>query len=286
MRFAIAILFCATLLAAAPERERAYDLYQRTDYQQSLNLLLPAANKDAGDYLLIGQNYFMLGEYKKATDAFDKALSSGNADSNLCLWAGRAYGRRAETASFFTAPGLASHARKLFEKAVDLDLSNKAAVGDLFDYYLGAPGFLGGGLDKAQALAQRMAGRDPVEGQYLMAQVEEKRKQFDQAEQHLRRAVSMAPHQVSRVLDLARYLARHGRLKESDTLFERAEQMAPANPRVLFYRAETYVHGKRNLQDARTLLERYLAAPLTPDDPPRAQAEALLQQIMPQQIHF
>jgi hypothetical protein len=44
----------------------------------------------------------------------------------------------------------------------------------------------------------------------------------------------------------------------------------------LFVRAETYIQQKRNLNDARRLLERYLASPLTPDDPPREDARALL----------
>ena len=36
----------------------------------------------------------------------------------------------------------------MFERAVALDPANREAVGDLFDYYLGAPGFLGGGANK------------------------------------------------------------------------------------------------------------------------------------------
>jgi hypothetical protein len=44
----------------------------------------------------------------------------------------------------------------------------------------------------------------------------------------------------------------------------------------LFVRAEAYIQQKRNLNDARRLLERYLASPLTPDDPPREDARALL----------
>jgi hypothetical protein len=45
---------------------------------------------------------------------------------------------------------------------------------------------------------------------------------------------------------------------------------------LLFVRAETYIQQKRNLNDARQLLERYLSSPLTPDDPPREEARTLL----------
>jgi tetratricopeptide (TPR) repeat protein len=261
---------------ARVESERARDLYQQTEYQSSLNLLLPLGKKDAGGFLLIGQDYFMLGDYKKSTDAFDRALALGNGSQQLYVWAGRAYGRRAETSGPFTAPGLASRARKYFEAAVQMDILNKEASGDLFDYYMGAPGFLGGGLNKAQELARRVAAADPAEGQHLLAALSDKSKEYDAEEQHLRSAIQLAPKQAGRVMELARFLAQRGRAKESDALFDQAERMAPQSHSILFYRALAYIEGNRNLSDARALLRAYLRAPLTPDDPPRQRAQELL----------
>ena len=57
-----------------------------------------------------------------------------------------------------------------------------------------------------------------------------------------------------------------------------AERTAPNQPKVLFERADTYIRGRRNLEAARELLKRYLAAELNPDDPPRHEAEKLLRQ--------
>ena len=58
------------------------------------------------------------------------------------------------------APGHASKAHRYFEKAVELDPKNLEAMNDLFEYYLEAPGFLGGGFDKAQALADAHGGTE------------------------------------------------------------------------------------------------------------------------------
>ena len=104
-----------------------------------------------------------------------------------------------------------------------------------------------------------------------------KRKQFDTAEEQLRRAIELAPRQVGRLFDLARYLAKHGRIQESEAAFDKAEQLAPNSPKVDFARAGIYVEQKRNLDRARALLMKYLGSDLTPDDPPREQAEKLLQ---------
>jgi cytochrome c-type biogenesis protein CcmH/NrfG len=81
---------------------------------------------------------------------------------------------------------------------------------------------------------------------------------------------------VGRVIDLARYLARHGRYQESEAVFQQAEKLEPNSPKVIFARARTYVEEKRNLDQAKVLLKRYLESKLTPDDPPREEAQKLL----------
>jgi tetratricopeptide (TPR) repeat protein len=167
----------------------------------------------------------------------------------------------------------------MFETSIALNPSDKEAISDLFDFYLQAPGFLGGGMRKAEALAAHMAQLDSAEGHFAEAQLEDQRKEYDSAEQHLRRAVELAPRQVGRVLDVAKYLAKRGRIKESEAMFDQAARMAPNSPKVLFARANTYIQQKRNLDQARELLERYLRSPLTPDDPPRERAEILLAKV-------
>jgi tetratricopeptide (TPR) repeat protein len=280
-RLVTALLLAPCLFSAsATEFERARELYQRTEYQASLKLLLSSSGTPAGrgaaELQLMGQDYFMLGEYKKAIEAFDRALALGSGSAQLYLWAGRADGRLAETSGPLSAPGYASRSRTYLETAVRMDVLNKEATGDLFDYYIGAPGFLGGGLSKAQELARKVSAADPAEGQHLLAVLSEKSKDYDAAEQHLRYAIQLAPQQASRVMELARFLAKRGRAKESDALFEQAAGMAPEDHALLFYRAQTYIEVHRNLSDARTLLENYLREPLTPDDPPRQRAQDLL----------
>lgn len=267
------------LQASSPEWSRANNLYQRTEYQQSLAVLQALPDKDAASLQLMGQDYFMLVEYKKASESFEKALALDPNNAKLLHWMGRTYGRRAETANPFAAPGLAAKTRQMFEKSVELDPTDKDALGDLLDYYLEAPGFLGGGVHKAESLAQMILKEDQAEGHYAQGIVADKKKDYDRAEQQFRRAAELAPRQVGRILVLAKYLANHDRVKESDALFEQAARMAPNNPRVMFDRASALIKGKRDLDVARKLLERYLQSPLTPDDPPRAHAEALLKKL-------
>ena len=257
---------------------KAEELYNRTDYRASLETVRAGGAASSQANFLIGRDYFMLGDFKEASGAFERSLALEPGNSNYALWLGRAFGRRAETASPFAAPRYASKARMYFEKAVALDPNNTEALNDLFDYYLEAPGFLGGGYDKAERIARAIAARNPAEGHFAQAQLADRRKQFDTAEEQLRRAVELAPHQVGRILDLARYLAHHGRTAESEAAFDRAEKLAPDSPKVSFARAKTYVEQKRNLEQAKVLLQQYLRSNLTPDDPSREQAQKLLKE--------
>jgi|SRR5579872_567684 len=273
------LLRAFALVAQTSEWARAHELYQRTEYRQSLDLLLAHPQKDARALQLTGQDYFMLGEYKKGTEVLEKAAVQAPENPQILYWLGRTYARRAETANPFSAPGWASKARQALERSVALDPTNKDATGDLLDYYLDAPGFLGGGMQKADALARLIGQTDPAEEHYARGLIEDRRKEYDRAEQQFRRAAELAPKQVGRLVDLAKYLAKRGQIQESEAMWEQAAHLAPNSPKVMFERAHTYIKEQRNLQQARELLEKYLQAPLTPEDPPRREAENLLKKI-------
>jgi Flp pilus assembly protein TadD len=277
MRLLSYVLLLATAAWASPDVvRRASALYQSTDYTGSLHVLEQDPAPDAAGYLLTGKNYFMSGDYKRAVEFFEKAIAISPANSEYELWLGRAWGRRAETGGWLMAASHASKARQGFEKAVALDPGNREAKNDLFTFYLNAPGFMGGGIEKAEAAARSIAHERPAQYEFEEAEIADKRKDYAAAEAHLRRAMELAPTEPGRVLDLARHLAKRGRLKESDVLFEQARKMFPGQPKVAFAEAAVDIENNRSIQKARALLEEYLHASLTPDDPPRQEAERLL----------
>jgi len=279
LRILAAVMAVAGIAGAAdPQLAEARKLYNSTDFEQSLKVLQTIRPKDAPVYELMGRNYYMQTDYKRATEVLEKAVAAEPANAEYAWWLGRAWGRRAETSSPFTAPVYASKARQCFEKSVQLNPSNLDFQSDLFEYYLQAPGFLGGGLDKAQAVAERMTQISPSDGSWAQAKLAEKRKESRSAETHLRRAVELAPQQVGKIIELAKFLTKQGRFQEADQSFERAEKVAPNNPRVVFGRASAYVESRHNLSVARELLKRYMSMQLDPEDPSKADAAKLLRQ--------
>lgn len=279
MKRAVFALFLAAGGVHSADLDQARALYERTEYRQALQMVDWKSARSGDELLLAGKSLFGLGEYKKAVEVLQRAATAEPASSAVQHWLGKSYGRLAETSGFLTAPGHASNCRKAFEKAVALDARNILAMNDLFEYYLEAPGFLGGGVDKADALAKRIATLDAAEGHYAQAKLAEKRRDPKGAEQHWRQAVQAAPAQAGRLIDLAKFLARQGRLQESDQTFVQAERLAPGTPTLLFEKANVLIETKRNYQEAKRLLELYLKAALTPDDPPRAEARKLLDRV-------
>ncbi len=279
MRFIwLAFSLAIALHAGNAQYETARKLFNATDFERSLKVLQAIPDKDASVYELIGRDYFLMGEYKRASEALEKAAQANPDSSEIALWAGRAFGRRAETSSMLTAPGFASRARQYFEKAVQLDPRNLEALSDLFEYYLEAPGFLGGGMEKAEATAAQIANIDVGEGHWSQAKILEKRKEYASAEAQLRRAIEISPQRVGRFIELARFLSNQGRYEEAEQSLAQAEKIAPSSPKVIYAKADLYIKNKRNLDVAKSLLIRYMSMNLSPDDPPRSAAAKLLKQ--------
>jgi tetratricopeptide (TPR) repeat protein len=243
--FVFAIIPAALL--SAGDLEHARQLYQHTEYKAALQALGAQSSQEARVLLLAGQIYYQLGKYEEALERLEKASQSEPLSAEIFLWLGRSLGQRAKTAPYMsftetTAYGYARRCREALERAVELDAKNVDAMHDLASYYIKAPSLLGGDPEKAEKLAVQIAALDPVQGQYVQAQIAVQRKDFSLAEVHL----------------------------------QRVAKMAPDSPKLLFTRAELYIQQKRNLEEARALLRRYLQMQLTPEDPTRREAELLL----------
>lgn len=124
----------------------------------------------------LGRITFAEGQYDAAANWFEQAVELEDENSDFHLWLGRAYGHQAQSAFVWRQLFLARKVKQQFEQAVTLDPDHVAARWDLMEYYLKAPGFLGGSWDKAKAQAREIEQRDALEGKeawQLIAELEE-----------------------------------------------------------------------------------------------------------------
>src|ERR1700683_2191410 len=110
----VVVALASIALAGGPDLDRARKLYNLTDFDQSLKVLQESPQKDASIYQLMGRDYYMLSDYKKATEVLEKAVAADPASSENALWLARAYGRRAEASNPISAAGQAETACRYF----------------------------------------------------------------------------------------------------------------------------------------------------------------------------
>ena len=103
-----------------------------------------------------GVQLYEAGKFAAASKTFKHLSAAAPTNDEFAYWLGKAYGRRAEQVDWLTAIKYAKLTRSAFERAVQLNPKNVAALRDLAQYYTDAPGFLGGDAAKAAALRAQL----------------------------------------------------------------------------------------------------------------------------------
>ena len=214
---------------------------------------------------------FRLEQWSAAAVACQQAvnLDPGNSDDHL--WLGRALGEKASRASFLTAYTLAKQALQQFQTATRLNQRNSAALADLGEYYVEAPAALGGGLDKAEGVAEELDHLDPAEACELRAEIAEERNDSGTAEQELKKAVAVSPHPSRQWATLARFYQRRRRWAEMEWAIQNCNAAAARDPHAsvaLYDGAGVLIKSERDPALAVKMLEHYLASTDRSDEGP------------------
>src|SRR5579862_2896132 len=228
----------------------------------SLQHRISSAPKDAESYNLLCRAYFALADWDSGIAACEKAVSLDPENARYHMWLGRVYGEKADHSSFLSAAGLAKKVRSEFETAVRLDPDSTEARTDLAEFYLEAPGIVGGGRDKAEAQVQKIVSTDPVRGGWVKGRLAEKNKDLVLAEKEYRGAVEASQGSALAWLNLAYFYRRYGRFDSMEDAIRHASAAPMDQPEVLMESANMLLRSKRNLPEATQLLRRYLSSRL------------------------
>jgi tetratricopeptide (TPR) repeat protein len=274
--------FVACGLAAAQSPEDMLAAGRVDNAIAVLDARLKTAPGDAESYNLLCRSYFVLGNWDRAISACEKAVGLDAGNSRDHLWLGRAYGEKAAEAHFFTAITLAQKVRSEFETAVQLSPSNVDARSDLAEFYLEAPGIVGGGQEKAEAEARSLATIDPAKAHWVTARIAQKNHDDATAEKEYRAAVEASHGGALAWLNLAFFYRRSERLDDMENAINHATSAQTNASEVLMEAAETLIGAGRNFPYAVQLLKLYLSSP-TVEQAPAFKAHYLLGTILEKQ---
>lgn len=185
---------------------------------------------------------------------------------------GRAYGQMAVRSGLRKKFGLAKRARAALERAVELDPASVEARSGLVQFYLLAPGLVGGSTSKARAHAAEIARLSPFRGALARAWIAEDGKNYDEAAREYRDAIARAPDSLISYWGLAQLWQRGARFDSSFALMDDLLERRPdAMPAYYYYGRAASLSGQR-LPEAIRALERYIAYEPREGDPPRSSA--------------
>ena len=235
---------------------------------------------DAESLNLLARAYYSVELWDDAIASNQRALKLQPNSSELHSWMGRAYGEKAETVGVFGAANLARKTKSEFEKAVQLNPAASQARLDLAEYYIEAPAFMGGGMDKAQQQADATERVDMAASHLIRARMAQQRKDFDEAELEFKAAVATANNPANYWINLASFYQSRGRLPEMEKAISTAVSLPGKQACVLFDAAAILSRSGRNLPGAVSYLRQYLAEGRFDEEAPAFKAHYLIGQTL------
>src|SRR5216684_4455876 len=234
--------------------------YEASDYAKAILELQGAAAVDPknGDVqLLLAKSYLELQQHDPAIKSAEKAVAIDPRNSIYHEWLGRAYGEKADRASWFSAISLAKKTRKEFETAVQLDAKNYSARQVLIEFDCSAPGLVGGGEEKAWPQIKQLAEMDAAEGHFAAGNCRRQKKDFAIADEEFAKALESNPKSSELIYDIGDYAAKRAEPEWLLAVADTGERVAPGDPRGKFYRGVALVLKRENLEEAERLLREY-----------------------------
>lgn len=272
MTLSVLLVFLALSTGSNPNPalNDAVHRYERGEFKQALDLFLQLKSKMPDDPEVrhwTGKTYLKTRDWDKAVREMEKTVELEPANAKHHLWLGRAYGARASHIVFFKAMRLAGRVVKAFEKARDLAPDSLDIRFDLIDYYLNAPGFLGGGKDKAENEIRVINKLDPKMGYIARASLYIKDEQWEQARKELLRGTTEYPNDPDMYKDLAGFLLERGDFAGARDYAGKALALKPKSKRTLLILAAAQTRLNTDLDEAASSLRALAAGPLRDGDP-------------------
>ena len=198
-------------------------------------------------------------------DQFDEAIAAceaahnaqpGNAAYTLEL--ARAYGAKADHAGAFTGMRMVGRIRDNFEAAARQDPKNVDALSDLGEFYVNAPGMVGGGLDRARQLLTQLGPLSPARAARLEGMIDAKAGDTAAADAAYARELA-TQHSAEAYVDLANYNRKRKLWDQSEQNAVLAIEKDGARGPDSIDAARVLIDIKRNSAAAEKALRGYLA---------------------------
>ena len=264
----ILLILCAAAVSRA-EQSPAERLIEAGHWKRARTLVetrLRAAPADALSNFLLSQIRGAFGDRSTPLALAEKAVALDGRTAKYHRQLAEVLGVTAQHAGAFRQLLLAHRFRGEIDAALSSDPRDLQALRDLLEFYLLAPGLIGGDPRRAADVAARIGGIDAVEGLLGQARIAEFHKEAAAQEALLRQAAETQPPRYKAQIALSQFYleAGHSRLSAAEAYARAAMNSDPG--RVDAYAVLAAVYADRGEGNC---LESILAIALqaVPDNP-------------------
>lgn len=204
------------------------------------------------------------GKTDEAVSAFERAVALDPTSSVYHMWLGHAYTRQLSSAGFLRKPFIARRCGEAYNMAVKLDPASIDAAEARLEFFLNAPGIVGGGIDKARAEAARIAALDAYRGGIASGRIAEHEKQWPEAERLYRSLMTDHPDRTAAPDALVTLLQNAKRFDEAFTIVDDRLARLPDETASLYNLGRLSAISGQHLARGEAAMRRFLTLTADP----------------------
>jgi tetratricopeptide (TPR) repeat protein len=242
--------------------------------------ILASVPEDAEGYAearyYLGRISFDAREFDDAADYFEEAIEADDQVAEYHNWYGNALGNIAQDANVMRQGFLAPKMKNAWEKAVALRTDYIEPRQSLIQFYLQAPGFMGGSIEQAKEMARQITRLKPAEGHRQMGNIFLYDKKPAEAEKEF---LEMVKTDASYAPALANFYLTQKQYDKAFDMFEDALRKDPEDWLSIYQLGKTSALSGQRLERGEQCLRQYLTHTPGSGEPSHAGAYMRLGQI-------
>jgi tetratricopeptide (TPR) repeat protein len=260
--------------------DQAQKLYEANKYPEVISLLSGVKKDDkdfAGAQYWLGRVAYDQKRLDDAEEFFEEAVDANEKSPEYHNWLGNAYAEIAQNANVFKQGILAPKMKSQWEKAVELSPTYLDPRKSLIQFYLKAPGFMGGSVDKAKETANQIMKINVAEGHLQMGNIYVNQKKIPEAEKEYQEMVKADP---AYTFVLAGFYTNQKQYDRAFAFFEDAIKKDPQDMRSTYQFGRVSAISGMKLERGEEYLRKYLTYSPKANEPSLGGANMRLAQIV------
>jgi tetratricopeptide (TPR) repeat protein len=233
-RKVLILLIVVAVYGVAQVDSTGIELINQKKYSEAQSFFESAVRKnkkDAEGHYYLSLSLMLQQKFDDAEDEVNEAIDVNDNIARYHLLRGQILGQKAMTANMFSQGLLAPKIKNAFLRASELDPANIEARQALYNYYVLAPGIMGGSEEKAFEQAMAVVKLDAFRGYLMCANYYGRvKKDTVEAEKQIKKAIAADPERGSGYKQLGYLYMNWKRFDDARVQMQKYIETEPKNP--------------------------------------------------------